>query len=189
MLFFERKQKLSSLLPEKLAEVYELDEICKAIGKEIDAASEKIAAVSCNAFITSAFENGMTRWEQIAGIYSPLNSSLSARRDALVAKLMTKAPINLAVLKGIVEAYMGLEIEIEVSGFYIHIRYRGESRIADLTPLYVTMNEIIPANMIAEIAYKYLIWSELDSLAISFSELDSEQITWADFEKGEWING
>jgi len=189
MLFFEKKADPIALLPERLAEVSELIHICSAVGSELDKGNTFIANTAADSFVGLAGETGLRRWEKILGVYTPLDSSVEARREAVLAKLMTKPPINLAVLKGIIEAYMGIVVEIEVNLYRIYVRYRGESRIKDLTPLFVTVNDIIPANMIVYINYKYLTWNELDSIGMVFNSLDGLDADWQYFEKGEWIDG
>jgi hypothetical protein len=115
------------------------------------------------------------------------NATLQAHRNAIRSKLMSKPPINLNTLKTIVEAYMGLEVDVTLDGYQVHIRYRGESRIADLNPLYATMWKTIPANMLVDIAYLYLTFDELDAQSLTFDGLDAKNLTVTDFEKGEWI--
>ena len=100
---------------------------------------------------------------------------------------MTKPPINVQTIKGIIEAYMGLAVEVTVAGYQVDVKYRGTSRISDLAPLYATLYETIPANLLISINYLYLTWPELDAQKMTFAQLDSKSLTWNDFEKGEWI--
>ena len=83
---------------------------------------------------------------------------------------------------------MGVEVDIEAQGYLIKVSYRGETKIADLKPLFATAYELIPAVMLLEISYRYLIWRELDAVSIDFNGLDAENMTWQQFEKGEWAN-
>jgi len=189
MLFFEKKAEPITLLPERLREVTEFVHICNALGSELDKGNALIADKTCDVFVQLAGTDGMSRWEKILGVFTPLDSSIKARREAVLAKLITKPPINLAVLKDVIEAYMGVEAEISVIGHRITVKYRGESRIADLTPLFVTIYNIIPASMIASISYKYLVWSELDGVGMDFNDLDALNAGWQYFEKGEWVDG
>ena len=189
MKFYEKKTDLAALLPDMLSGTAELAAICAAEGVEIDKGNLLIAQTADNLCIASAAAEGLTRWEKILGGSMPIASTIQARRDALIAKLMTKPPINLYVLNSIIEAYLGLEVELSVSGYIVRVRYRGETKIADLAPLYATAYEAIPANLILDIAYKFLTWNELDSLGLFFDGLDAKGLSWREFEKGEWING
>ena len=189
MRFYERRSDLASLLPDRLGEVYELAVICAAAGQRIDEANLLISKAVDNNFITTADIDGILRWESILGVSSPLDQTMQARRDALISKLITRPPINLAVLKNIIQAYMGLEVELSVDGYTVKASYRGQSRLEDLTPLFVTVNQAIPADMLFEIKYRYLVWQEFDGLELDFDGLDAQNAVWDGFEKGEWIDG
>ncbi len=189
MLFFEIEAEPIELLPERLRTVAEFIHICNAAGSELDKGNKLIANAVSNSFIATADDSGLLRWEKILNIFTPLYSTIEARREAVLAKLITKPPINTAFLKSIIEAYMGVAVEITVSGYHITVNYRGESRAADITPLFVTIYDIIPANMTVSISYKYLVWGEVDAQALTWDSLDEMGLSWDEFEKGEWING
>ena len=170
------------LLPGLLQNVVEVNEIAKSVDFEIDRLSAAIKKNTNNKFPSSCDEDGCTRWEKILDISMPLNGTLQARRDAIRAKIITKPPINLQVLKSIVEAYMGLNVDVTLDGYHVHIKYRGESRIADLNPLYETMWKTIPANMLVDIAYLYVTWDEVKSQYPTWGDVKTK--TWGDIRKG-----
>lgn len=186
-MFYDDPADYKSYLPDPFQGVVEIDALAGAINFQVDSLSAQIKRMAMDRSVSTADEAGCARWEKILGVSAPMNASLQARRDALKAKLMTKPPINLQVLKAIVEAYMGLEVDISVEGYMVKIRYRGESRIADLNPLIATAYEKIPADMLMDIAYAYLIWDELDAQMLTFDQLDAKNLTITDLERGEWI--
>ena len=186
-MFYDGSADFESYLPENLQGIVEIDALAGTINIEVDKLSALVKSMVDNKSVSTADETGVARWEKMIGVNTPLNSTLQARRDALKAKLMSKPPINLNVLKTIIQAYMGLEVDISVSNFTITVKYRGESRIADLNPLYVTAYETIPANMLLDISYLYLIWNELDTQNLTFNQLDAKNLTMDTLERGEWI--
>lgn len=176
------------LLPDDWRELLEIKVISNGVNIQLDKVLDRIKACVTNKSVTLADESGVARWERILGVTSPLNSSLQARREALRAKLMSKPPINLQSFKAVAEAYMGLEVDVVLGEDYtLRVWYRGESRQPDLNPLYSTVYEMIPANLIVEISYRYLVWNELDSLDLVWDELDARSLVWDEFERGEWI--
>ncbi|TQI69015.1 putative phage tail protein [Clostridium sp. KNHs216] len=186
-MFYDDPADYKAYLPEPFQKVVEVDALAGTINIQIDKLSAIVKSMADNKSVSTADEDGCARWEKMLGVNAPMNATLQARRDALKAKLMTKPPINLQTLKAIVEAYMGLEVDVLVDGYTVKIRYRGESRIADLNPLIATAYEKIPANMLLDIAYLYLIWDELDIQNLTFDQLDAKNLTMTDLEKGEWI--
>jgi len=187
-MFYDDKADYKSHLPLFLQDVVEIDVLENCINIQIDKLNSLIKDNVNNKSVSTANEQGVARWEKILGVTTPLNSTLQARREALKAKLMTKPPINMQTLKGIIEAYMGVQVDIvKEPNFVIKVWYRGTSRIADLNPLYATIYNTIPANLIIDIAYFYLTWAELDAQNLTWVELDAKNLTWAEFERGEWI--
>lgn len=187
-MFYDDPSDYLRLLPDNWRELLEIQAIANGVNIQLGRVLERISAGVANKSVSLADEEGIVRWEKILGVSAPLNSSLQSRREALRAKLLSKPPINLQSFKAVVEAYMGLVVDVELGEDYtLRVRYRGESRQPDLNPLYATVYEMIPANLIVEIAYRYLIWDELDSLGFGWDGLDEKALIWDEFERGEWI--
>jgi hypothetical protein len=182
-MFYDDKSDYLDLLPEKLKGAAEIDAIAGTVNFEIDKLSAVVKKAVNNISPLHADEDGCARWEKILSLSAPLNGTLQARRDAIRAAIITKPPINLSVLKQIVEAYMGLPVNITLDGYKVHIKYRGESRIADLNPLYTTMWKTIPANMLVDIAYLYATWVEVKSAYLTWGDMKTK--TWEQIHKGE----
>ncbi len=180
MLWWDSQSDYASFLPKLWDQIEEVESIAQAVNPELDAVKGRLRQLIYNRFPQTADEAGIARWEKLLGVSSPLNSSLKARREAVLAKLRTKPPINRMTLKEIIEAYMGVTVEICLDGYTVKVQYRGESRIADLTPLYATAYETIPANLILEIAYAYVTWEEV----LSESWQAAKQGSWDNIRKG-----
>ena len=181
MLWWDSQSDYASFLPKMWDQIEEVAAIAQAVNPEIDNIKGELRRLVYNRFPQAADEEGIARWEKLLGVSSPLNSSLKARREAVLAKLRTKPPINLITLKEIIEAYMGVTVEIYLDGYTVKVRYRGESRIADLAPLYATAYEAIPANLILEIAYAYVTWGEV----LSKSWETAKQGSWDQLRRGD----
>lgn len=181
MLWWDSKSDYLSFLPKLWEQIGEASAIALAVNPELDAIKGKLRQLIYNRFPQTADEEGIARWEKLLGISSPLNSSMKARQEAVLAKLRTKPPINLLTLQGILEAYMGVPVTITVNDYTVHVRYRGESRIQDLSPLYATVYETIPANLIMTITYDYLVWEEMRTITWGQAKIK----TWDEVRKGE----
>ena len=185
-MFYDDPSDYLDLIPERLQGIVEINAIANSVNIQVDALSAIIKKYVDNKSPANADEDGCAHWEKILALSTPLNGTLQARRDAIRAKLMSKPPINVNALKAVVEAYMGLDVDVMVSGYQITIKYRGESRISDLNPLYATMCKMIPADMLVDISYLYLIFDELDAQSLTFDGLDAKELTFDTLEKGEW---
>lgn len=185
--FYDQPSDYLSHLPEVIREAVEVEEIAKVVNLELDRLQNAIKQATENKSVMSAGGEGIARWESILGVTMPLNSTDKSRKEALRAKLMTKPPINLGTLREVIQAYMGVPVEILLNGYHIQVRYRGELKINDLKPLYATLYETIPAVMLISIVYLYLTWTELGSTSIDFNGLTSKGLNWNSFERAEWL--
>lgn len=181
-MFYDNLADYALELPEAFADIVEIDAIGKTVNLQMDKLSDRIRRGVDNKSPSLADETGVARWEKILGVSTPLNSSLQARREALRAKLMSKPPINMQTLKGIIEAYMGLPVDMELNGYVIKVWYRGESRIADLKPLYATVYDTIPANLLLDIMYRWMTWGEVKEACPNWGALLDK--TWEDVRRG-----
>lgn len=215
-MFYDEKADYKSYLPDIFQNIVEIDALNGAINIELDKLNARIKREVKNRFPAFCDEEGCARWEKILGISEVLitgtpaagknlfergatateyesyeeganKQKLQTRRNAIKAKLMMKPPINMETLKNIVEAYMGLNVDVSLDEYKLHIKYRGQSRIADLQPLYETLWKTIPANMLVDIGYAYLLWNELDAQKLTFAELEDKHLTFDTLERGEWI--
>ncbi len=186
-MFYNMPANFLSRLPERLQGVTEFSALAGAVNPELDATNATAAAMVANAAISTADVAGLARWEAILGVSTPLTGTLKSRREALKARLMTKPPINLETLRGIIETYMGVAVEIGLDNSVVSVVYRGTAKVADLRPLYATLYETVPASLLVRIAYKYLIWQELDAQGLTFSGFDTKYLNWNTLERGEWI--
>lgn len=63
-------------------------------------------------FIVTATEIGISRWERILNIKPPAGSTLEQRRAAVMARLLARIPINLEVVRQVVETYLQVPVNI-----------------------------------------------------------------------------
>ena len=63
-------------------------------------------------FILTATEIGISRWEKILKIKPPAKSTLEQRRAAVLARLLARIPINLEVVRQVVETYLSVPVDI-----------------------------------------------------------------------------
>lgn len=174
--------KYMEYLPDYLQKIKELIALGDGADQQLDVLANKANQFYLDGFFETADISIIARWENILNIYSPLNSTDQARRDAIKAKLMSKPPINLIVLKGIIETYMGLPVDLSVTDYNLSVKYRGNSRIPDLNPLITTIYDTIPANLLLKVVYLYVTWSEIKAAYPTWG--DVKQKTWGYIHKG-----
>lgn len=186
-MFYDEKSDFLGFLPESIQEALEMQEIARAVNVKVDDLLALIKREVKNKFAATADEKGIARWEQILGVIPLPGSSLEGRRAAVLAKKRAKPPINEGTMRHMIETYLSLPVQIWISNYIVTIRYRGIPACEDMEPLYQTLFDTIPANLLLDIDYLYVIWDELDGLHLSWEEMDAISHPFENFERGLWI--
>ena len=185
--FYQQPSDYLSCVPEFWRRLPQIQAIAGACCQELDRRLERAGRIIDNRFPSTVNEEGAARWEQLLGLTTPRDGTLQGRRDQIRACLMSKPPINLRALEVIIEAYMGVQVQMEVENYLLSITYRGEIRQKDLAPLMETLYRLIPAKLLVQIAYAYLIWDELDQQNLTWDQLDAKGLSVEELEMGTWV--
>ena len=187
MAFYDNTVDYMEYIPQNLQEIIEINAMSGAINIELQKLNDYIKKWCENMLLKNSDLEGVERWEKILNIYNPLMPDLQSRINNIRSKLITRPPINISTLKQIVQAYMGVEVDVVVENYKATIWYRGTSKITDLKPLYKTIYETIPAHIMCEILYRWLTWGELGSNNLTWNNIRTKNLTWGELSKGEWI--
>lgn len=113
---------------------------------EIDNLKKLVKQTVNNLLFEDMDLEGVRRWESIFQLPLPLDTGLLSRIDNIRAKLLTQPPINLAVIKRIVEAFLGVKVEVFVKNYILYIRYRGRiisiRKWADVMRIYQNWKDV-----------------------------------------------
>ncbi len=163
-------------IPENLKDFVEIKVIGDVYDIEITNVYDAMNQVLDNMQTATMDEAVVARWEKMLSITTPIDASLQSRRNAILSKFKTQPPINIATLKQLIEAYIGVEVDITQNevDYTVNIRYRGLSQLPDLVPFYKTLYNVVPANMAVIIEYAYITWNEILSQ------------TWGDLQNETW---
>lgn len=170
-------------IPEQLTDFAEVKALSTEVNVQIKDVYGAMEVLLKNVITNTMDEKVVARWEKILSITSPSEATLEARRNAILAKFKSRPPINLETLKNIVEAYLGVPVDVKSNeqDYVVTIKYRGLKSLPDLTPLYNTVYQIIPANILMEIVYAFVVWDEV--IAKTWDSVSSK--TWNQIMMGE----
>lgn len=163
-------------VPMVLQDLVEIRALDGAIEIEMEKLHMMMEQLEANQYVSTMDLQTTMRWESILNLTTPISDTIESRRQAIAAKLLSQPPINLETLREIVQAYLGVSVNIAIHNqpYTVNVTYRGLAKLPDLIPLYKTIYDVIPANMILEIAYAYVTWNEVKTKI------------WAEIGQGTW---
>ncbi len=144
-------------LPRHLAEMTEWQEICKAYDIMLSKAFSAMDLVQSNQYLESLTEVGCEIWERLLGITPASDSSIEARRQAIIGRLSSDLPYTEVKLREALEATAGsgnvtLTVSPESYGISIELSINDPSIIGEAQSIAYKMR---PANMTVRIGVTY----------------------------------
>ncbi len=107
-----RQAKIQNYQPPLVRNQREMRYIAEAENPEFNWLYGILDTAMKDQFILTATETGISRWEKILKIKPPAGSTLEQRRAAVLARLLARIPINLEVVRQVVETYLGVPVDI-----------------------------------------------------------------------------
>ena len=107
-----REAKIENYQPPLVRTQREMGYITSAENPEFNWLYSILDTAMKDQFIVTATEIGISRWEKILNIKSPAGSTLEQRRAAVMARLLARIPINLEVVRQVVETYLQVPVNI-----------------------------------------------------------------------------
>ena len=107
-----RESKIENYQPPLVRAQREMGYITSAENPEFNWLYSILDTAMNDQFIVTATEIGISRWEKILNIKPPAGSTLEQRRAAVMARLLARIPINLEVVRQVVETYLQVPVNI-----------------------------------------------------------------------------
>lgn len=111
-MFFKESPRYKELLPPYYDGIAEIEALDAAIKPQLEALARRIDMLANGRFVELTDAAGVRRWENILSVASPIKSNLTARRNAVKAKLMAKPPITVETLRAVIETYLGVQVDM-----------------------------------------------------------------------------
>lgn len=143
-----RSREMQDSMPTYYTESPEVIAIMDANATEIERKRAEAADLQAQLFVTTATW-GLDDWERVLALSPRPNSSLSARRNRIIARLNGTAPATVAYLTEVINAHV-------VNKSALIVEYNGEYRFEVVIPvdqlrdtgvIYREINEVKPAHL------------------------------------------
>lgn len=156
---------LKYYLPSFYDDVVDMQELIDTEQMELNSILSETQNVFKQTFTDEMSQPGVERWESILNI-SPLQSqSLENRINAIKTKLYVKNKANFTFLQSVVEAYGTIfDIYFDNATSTVFIKF---SELTSFSDVQEKIREIVPAHLLINLSYNYLLISEVQALTIN----------------------
>lgn len=160
---------------------YHFSNLFKAIlqveGEEFDTLRTDVDDLKKQLFVDTATW-GLQFWEKEFGLPAKSGLSYEERRSRVKGKVRGIGKVGSGLIRSVAESYSNGEVNVDFDGI-IDIKFIGTRGIPTaITELEKQIEDIVPAHLMVQYYFTYLIWNEFENMTAAVQE----SMTWDQLE-------
>lgn len=135
-----------------------------------------------DAYLLTMSEQRIEQWETILGIQPLDNSSVSDRRETIVARIRGQGKLNTTLINSIVNAFTGGTANswIEDGVLYVEITPPPSNKQFKFANVEQELSKKVPAHLGFNVSRNYLEWGDVRQTYATWQDVKNEFSTWND---------
>ena len=175
-------ERMLTYYPEVIQKILEFQAIIDSEAPEIEALSNGVERVTTDAYLTTMTEERVTQWEHLLGIQPLSDSTLSNRRDTIIARIRGSGKLNTELINLIVYTFTGGTAKsfVKDGTLYVRITPPPENKQYQFKDVEQEIMRKVPAHLGCEITRNYYTWNDVISDYPTWETLSSQHDSWND---------
>ena len=176
------KERMNSYYPKVVQSIKDFKAIVDAEYLEFEDLSRGVTNITNDAYLSSMTENRIREWEAILGIKPIENSSVSDRRETVMARIRGQGKLNTALINSIVNAFTGGTAQswVENSVLYVEITPPPKSKQFQFDNVKQELQKKVPAHLGFQISRNYFTWGEINTSFETWGDMYNALPIWED---------
>ena len=157
------KTRMNSYYPNVIQSIKEFKSIVDGEYPEFDLLAESKARITEDAYLLTMGEERVAQWEKILGIRPIEGSSVSDRRETVIARIRGQGKLNTFSINAIVNAFTGgtAVSYIENSALHVKITPPPNNKQFKFDNVKRELAKKVPAHLGLEVVRNYATWGEV----------------------------
>lgn len=176
------KERMNGYYPQVVQAITDFQAIINAEYPEFEDLADGRDRVINDAYLSTMSEERVEQWENILGI-KPLNdSTVSDRRETIIARIRGQGKLNTALINSIVNAFTGGTANSWVadSVLYVEITPPPGNKQFKFANVEQELSLKVPAHLGFAVSRNYYDWSEVHSAYPTWQDIKNSFDTWGD---------
>lgn len=171
---------MNSYYPQVIRNIAEFQAIINAEAPEFEVMSEAKDSIISNAYLSTMGEERIKEWEQILKIVPIPDSTLSDRRDVIIARIRGQGKLNTALINTIVNTFTGGTAKswVKDSVLYVEITPPPDNKSFLFPNVEQELAKKVPAHLGFQISRNYYTWGEINENHRTWQDVKDEFILW-----------
>ena len=187
-LTIDYNEQMLNYYPEVIKAIREFQALIKTQSLEVEEMHEELTRLLGNAYVSTADETTISKWEQMLGI-NPLEQGtdtmetwLSDRRETILARLYNVEKLNTKSIADIVKIFTGGTAKSYFKDSTIHVAIQPpkDSKQYKFANVEQELRKKIPAHLAFQVDRNYYTWLEAKGDYTTWNNVKNNLATWED---------
>lgn len=176
------QERMNSYYPPIIQSIKEFQAIIDSEYPEFEDLAEDRTKIIDDAYLTTMSEQRVEQWENILGIKPLESSSVSDRRETIIARIRGQGKLNTALINSIVNAFTGGTANSWVKDgvLYVEITPPPENKQFKFDNVEQELELKIPAHLGFKVSRNYYEWGEVKNSHATWQDVKDSFDTWQD---------
>lgn len=176
------RERMNSYYPQVIQSILEFQAIIDSEYPEIENVSDGADRVINDAYLTTMSEERIEQWENMLGIQPIEGSSVSDRRETVIARIRGQGKLNTELINIIVGTFTGGTAKswVEGSVLCVEIALPPNNKQFQFLNVEQELKNKIPAHLRLRVSRDYYNWEEIDDICSTWTDIRNTYSTWED---------
>lgn len=176
------RERMTNYYPQVIQAIEEFKSIIDSEYPEFEDLATARDRVIDDAYFLTMSENRIEQWENILNINPLTDSSVSDRRDTIIARIRGQGKLNTALINSIVNAFTGGTANswVEDSVLYVEITPPPTNKQFKFANVEQEIGKKVPAHLGLNVTRRYLEWADVKTRFATWQDLKDGFATWND---------
>ena len=174
------KERMNSYYPSVIQKINEFRGIVDAEYSEFEDLSNGVTSVVNDAYLLNMGEERIEEWEKILGIKPIEGSSVSDRRETIIARIRGQGKLNTSLINSIVNVFTGGTANSWVADgtLYVEVTPPRNNKHFQFANVEQELRNKIPAHIGLNVSRNYITWDDVKVKFENWGAMQEELQTW-----------
>lgn len=176
------RERMNSYYPQVIRSILEFQAIINSEYPEIEDVSDGAERVINDAYLTTMSEERIEQWENMLGIRPIEGSSVSDRRETVIARIRGQGKLNTELINTIVKTFTGGTAGswVKDSTLYVEITPPPNNKQYQFANVEQELAKKVPAHLGFQVKRNYYTWGEIEDNYTTWGDVESAFDKWED---------
>ena len=176
------RERMNNYYPQVIQSILEFQAIIDSEYPEIESVLDGTERVIDDAYLTTMSDDRIEQWENMLGIQPIEGSSVSDRRETVIARIRGQGKLNTELINIIVSTFTGGTANswVKDSVLYVEVTPPPNNKQYQFLNVEQELKNKIPAHLGLRVERNYYTWEEIENTHATWGDVESNCDKWED---------